>query len=85
MMAVEYHRREERKNYIDRITRLLFQNGKKKKKQQQQKSLLTNLQINAERWLQNLVITCEIWGIHGVHLQECKLGLIKYYTALKAP
>lgn len=26
---------------------------------------LTKLQINAERWLQKLIITCEIWGING--------------------
>lgn len=54
-------------------------------RQVKNKHLLTKLQINAERWLQKLIITCEIWGINGAHVQECKLGLIKYYTALKAP
>lgn len=46
---------------------------------------LTYIQINAESWIQKLIITSEIRGINTMHLQEYKLELMKFYTPLKAP
>lgn len=41
---------------------------------------LTYIQINAESWIQKLIITSEIRGMNTVHLQEYKLELMKFNT-----
>lgn len=63
MTAAEYERGGKKRKGIE-LPAYCSKKGKKKTKKTA-KRLFRNLQINGERWLQKLVITCEIWGING--------------------
>lgn len=63
MTAAEYERGGGKRKGIE-LPVYCSKKGEKKP-QKTAKRLFRNLQINGERWLQKLVITCEIWGING--------------------
>lgn len=63
MTAAEYERGGKKQKGIE-LQVYCSKKGKKNPKKTA-KRLFRNLQINGERWLQKLVITCEIWGIDG--------------------